>query len=199
MLESYKIKRKYKFNYVLYLAAESSFNGLLFEQEKELIIDIAKQLNNYGIKLIIKPHPFGLTDDYDDISNKLNVVIAKKENNLGSQYFFSHDDNSNRINLIQNAKFVINMGTTLVLETSLLNMPILQLKIQKKEFPLIYEAQKNEHIKKFILNRNDVYTLNNCIKNFISNKDNMNFSIYLKKWIGEPNDNNILKFFNDFK
>ena len=121
-------------------------------------------------------------------------------NSNPANYFLSDDYNTQRFKFIENASFIINCFTTFGLDCAFANIPVLQMDVRGdkllKDSNLFYN---NHHIKKYLLNDQNVLKvkngdkLENTLKNYL-NSDMDFHTIYgknLLSWLKTENNSNI--------
>ena len=186
LVEKHGKDRIYDFCYALYISSTSSVNGALFDEEKRVIVSLSRQLIKFGLVLVVKPHPFGADKDYEDISSTENLVIGVNRGKVGRYYYFTKSDNEYRVALLEGADFVINIATTFVLESALVGVNVLQLEVvDDSRCPLLLDFQKNDHLQKYILNREGVFTLSERVVEKFMGSDKIEFSKSLSKWLSD--------------
>jgi hypothetical protein len=180
--ELYFIKKS---RYILYICTYSNFSGNnLFEGEKILIKQIVDICKEKGEMLYIKPHPHSNGKEFNFLKGDDTFRIGISATNSGYNYIFTDEDQYYKIQLLTNAIMIINVGTTLVLESSLLNTNIVQIKLNDKykNFNLVSE---NYHNKKYLNNNPYILDLNKeplkKLEKYMKKENN--FSKYLKKWV----------------
>jgi hypothetical protein len=186
---------KNKNNYALYLF---SMAGTAAKQEVQLFKHICDLITKIDPKLRILARPYPNTNNpivYDEIK-ELSYVFVDKSMNLGLKQV-DKDIYIKKLS-ISNAKYIINSGTTMALEASLFNKPVLQIAYLPKS--IIFSRRKanrpmdidyickNDHLKKYLFredfpnvafNDEQIKSLAYCLlkedyKNFIS------FTAYLR-------------------
>lgn len=190
LIEDNQIARELDFirtnDYILYVCTYSSFskNGL-FEDEKELIMQISKMAQRQQKILYVKPHPHALSTDFSFLKSDFNIRLGISATLPGFNYIFTDQDQYYKLELLRHAKLIINVGTTLVLEASFVNENILQLDAPNG-FSFSY-ASTNYHVKKY-LNSNKWsvklkphYYAN--LETYISNGVSGEFALFLRQWI----------------
>lgn len=147
-------------NYVLYICTYSSYSRSdLFDNELKLISKIKEEVDRAGKHLYIKPHPHYSVNDFNSLPQSQNLRIGIGATNNGANYIFTDDDQYYKIQLLKNAERVINVGTTLVLEASMLNTNVYQLLISEENYGGFARACGNYHIKKYLNNNEEVINL----------------------------------------
>ena len=90
--------------------------------------------------------------------------------------------------LLYYTNLIINFGTTFVLESSLMNVPILQLQLSENKFGKFGQYANNIHIQKYLL-RKEYFKLKNTVNiNQTVNGEFAQMKTYsraLKKWLVE--------------
>ena len=179
-----------KNNFVTYVATYSSMAKKEFPMEKKLIKKIGNWCFKNQKKLYVKPKPFSNINDFKDLKNEPGLYIGiSGENNL---HMIDNEYHYYRKVLLESSMFIINLGTTFVLEAAFLKRPILQLHLEKwYEDIELFEGQ-NEHVEKYLYNNSDnkisVFHENPPLffKNALKNqKYLMAYTKKLNKWI-EP-------------
>ena len=146
--------------YVLYICTYSGYSkGGLFDYEIMLIQKVLNACKKEGKLLYIKPHPHYNKSDFDSLENSELIRVGIGATNNGHNYIFTDDDQFYKIQLLRNAERVINVGTTLVLEASILNENIYQLKINSDNFGSFARACRNYHIKNYLTCYSDIIDL----------------------------------------
>ncbi|QKJ22270.1 hypothetical protein [Poseidonibacter lekithochrous] len=171
--------------YVLYICTYSNFSGNnLFEGEKLLIKEILSICKKNNKILYIKPHPHSNGKEFEFLDKSEDFRIGISATNNGYNYIFTDEDQYYKIQLLKKANTIINVGTTLVLESSLLNTNIVQIKLNNnyKNFKVVSE---NYHNKKYLNSGNFILDLNTeplyKLEKYIE-KENK-FAHELKYWV----------------
>lgn len=142
--------------YILYNCTYSYFSGSgFFDKELFLIKEIVKICEKNGKYLFIRPHPNFKGFEFDGL-NSNNVIVGKPAINHSVSCIFEDDDQIFKVELLRNADLVINVGTTMVLEASLLNDNILQLHLDYEDFYSFSCASMNHHIYNYLLKNKSV-------------------------------------------
>jgi hypothetical protein len=189
-----------KSSYILYICTYSNFSGNnLFEGEKILIKQIIDICKEGGKILYIKPHPHSNGKEFNFLKDDDTFRVGISANNSGYNYIFTDEDQYYKIQLLTNARMIINVGTTLVLESSLLNTNIVQIKLNDK-YKNFKVASENYHNKKYLNNNPYILDLNkeslSEIEQYMQ-KENK-FSKYLQKWVTSKDyKNSIEELVND--
>lgn len=174
-------------NIILYIATTSSVNPSGHKGEMKLIEQLCMATQKLGKKLYIKPKPNGPQGDYDIFRKKYsNVIVGTYATNPNSIDMLDEEYHTFRYLLLYYADFIVNFGTTFVLEASLLDKPILQLNLSKKDYGEFGEYSENLHIKKYLLNEYSVKIKNENDLIDILQKTQEVFKLYsgkIKKWI----------------
>lgn len=183
-------------NYVLYICTYSSYSRSdLFDNELKLISKIKEEVDRSGKNLYIKPHPHYSINDFNSLPQSQNLQIGIGATNNGANYIFTDDDQYYKIQLLKNAERVINVGTTLVLEASMLNANVYQLLISEENYGGFARACGNYHIKKYLNNHEEVFNLsegNEQEKIALIVNEQLGTNSYgatLKNWLSQKNIN----------
>lgn len=180
-------------SFILYICTYSNFSGEnLFEKELLLIEKILSICEKNGRYLYVRPHPHFIGNEFDTLKKSSYLFIGKPVHKSSYSCIFNSEDHIFKIRLLQKADLIINVGTTLVLEASLLNKRIVQLSLNDKEFCGFSKACKNYHISNYLLKNKDTININlenlKTLEKHILNEIISKFSIQLKT-----------SFFNDTK
>lgn len=172
-------------SYILYVCTYSFFSGnSFFECEKEIIKQVVEVGKKYNKTVYVKPHPHAHQDDFSFLDTYENVRIGIPATKSGFNYIFSEEDQFYKLELLKSADVIINIGTTLVLESSLVNKNILQLCLP--EGFSFSEASQNYHVKKYLLNRNGIVFLSKLtlpeLEKWVCNPSD-SFALGLQKWV----------------
>ena len=174
---------------IVYATTTSSLNPEYHEGEVELIKKLCEAFCNTDKLLYIKPKPNGPKGDYDNLKRKYsNVVIGSYSMSPNSADMLNEEYHTFRYLLLYYTNLIINFGTTFVLESSLMNVPILQLQLSENKFGKFGQYANNIHIKKYLL-RKEYFKLKNTVNiNQTVNGEFAQMKTYsraLKKWLVE--------------
>ena len=191
--------------YVLYICTYSGYSkGDLFHNELKLIAKIKEQCDKAGKLLYIKPHPHYSASDFDSLSSSRNLRVGIGATNNGTNYIFTDDDQYYKIQLLKNAEKIINVGTTLVLEASLLNENVYQLKIDSSRYGSFARACENYHIAKYLNSYSEIIDLTcgdeseKIEKLMKEDKGSNHYAAQIKKWLfNEEIETSINKIVNE--
>ena len=173
-------------SFILYICTYSKFSGKdFFHKELFLIEELLRICTEKEKYLYVRPHPHFIGNEFEKIKDSTYLYIGKTAQNASYSCIFKNEDQIFKIKLLQKADLIINVGTTLVLEASLLNEKIVQLNLNYEEFYGFSRVCRNHHIKKFLLENKDVVHISSkCIDilgDFISNKKKSEFSKQLNR------------------
>ena len=148
----------YEFDYVYYCA--SAGKPELMKQEIPLIKLISKILFDIApeMKLVVRPYPrFSNWNYYNDLLDIPNLIIDDYRD-LSSKYTFSEKSIVEKYNKIKYSKVFINFCSTIGVEASYFDTPVLQLDLQELDFVLprnhpssLYRFVNTYHSKKYLL------------------------------------------------
>lgn len=190
-----------KYSYWLYICTFSNFSGgNIFSDEKKVIarlVEIAQKKKEF---VYIKPHPHGKRDELHSLLSYDNVRIGIPATYSGMNYIFTDEDQYYKYLLLKNAKKIFNIGTTLVLEASILNDSIYQLDGSDSDWAFANSCN-NYHIKKYLnvfpsvikINKKTIYD----IGRYLEVKNN-GFSESLRTWISSKKSNEMSTVFDCF-
>lgn len=178
------VKKK---NIVMYITTTSSINPIQHDGEIKLIEQLCIATEKLGKTLYIKPKPNGPQGDYDIFKYKFeNIIVGTYATNLNSVDMLDEEYHTFRYLLLYYSKLIVNFGTTFVLESALMDKPILQLNLSKKYYGKFGEYSNNLHIQKYLLNEYSVKIKDeNDLIEILQIKQEQ-FELYsngLKKWI----------------
>lgn len=180
-----------KQSYILYICTSSSRNTKAYNGEMKLINDLIKYCKKLNLWLYIKPKPDGLDTEYDSLKSEKKVWIGIY--GTGSEGLDMLDDeyHAYRYLLLKQAQYVVNVGTTFVLEAALVGAKIVQLNIlDNANYYGFSNMMSNPHIQKY-LNSSDFVidckssslTVNNALLNQDTENISQCYSVELKKWL----------------
>ena len=175
--------------YILYTCTYSLFSGKkIFESELKLIKILLKYCNDNQIYLYVRQHPHSLGHEFNIFKNSNFLKIGKSIINKGFNKVFDDSDNNFKIELINNAEFMINVGTTIVLEGALCNQKIMQISFKKSpSYFGFFQASQNYHIDKYLNSREKVFFFNEkkSINKFYKKLSNLDYTFTdsLKSWL----------------
>ena len=174
---------------IVYATTTSSLNPEYHEGEVGLIKKLCEAFCNTDKLLYIKPKPNGPKGDYDNLKRKYsNVVIGSYSMSPNSADMLNEEYHTFSISSFYYTNLIINFGTTFVLESSLMNVPILQLQLSENKFGKFGQYANNIHIKKYLL-RKEYFKLKNTVNiNQTVNGEFAQMKTYsraLKKWLVE--------------
>jgi hypothetical protein len=179
-------------SYVLYICSTSGYSkGGLFDFELKLIQKVLKACKKEGKLLYIKPHPHYNESDFANLENSKLIRVGIGATNNGNNYIFTDDDQFYKIQLLKNAERIINAATTLVLEASILNENIYQLKINSDNFGSFAKGCENYHIKNYLNSYSDIIDLTSGdiqekLNKIIQEPQKTNlYSKNLKEWLSQ--------------
>lgn len=141
---------------VVFAASCSSINGKTFLDEKRLILKINSLLQKKGFSILIRPHPFGFLNDYSDIQDVEGITVGQLPQDSGMDYVLGHREEDLKIEILKSAALIVNVATTLVLEASLIGVPVMQIRLVDDQYPFLKKMQMNEHLQKYLLSSEHV-------------------------------------------
>ncbi len=124
-----------------------------FEDELELVSDVAAGCAKAGWKLVVKPKPNGQPGELETVARSANVRIAQYGRGAGgNDYYLDNQYNRERIAELDRADVVIAAGTTFALDAALAGKPVLQLDIREdSRYPSLRMACRNYHLERYLL------------------------------------------------
>ena len=144
-------------SFILYICTYSNFSGENFFKKELLLIEkILSICEKNGQYLYVRPHPHFIGNEFEKIKDSPYLYIGKPAEDASYSCIFKTEDQAFKIKLLQEANLIINVGTTLVLEASLLNEEIVQLNLNYEDFYGFSRACSNHHINSYLLNKKDV-------------------------------------------
>jgi hypothetical protein len=175
--------KKNKNNYIIYPICLSSRYHEIQPSEIVFINYLIEILNETGLKIYIRPYPLAPISDLKEIIENGHVKIGVMKEYFNGSEVFDKSFLQHKIELIKNAKKVINVGTTFVFDSAFLNTPITQLNLGKS-FDVFSEVSAYPHIDKYLnIGLNKIETNDsNFIRDQILNMD-MSYLSYLKSFL----------------
>jgi hypothetical protein len=141
--------------YVLYACATAREYHI--EQELNLVLRIADLLEDIdpGVRLLVRPYPYRETAHvYEMVENRGNIEVLEFGEVNPEMIVMSKQDMIDRQRQIQQAACMINHSSTIGLEASFTDTPIIQVAFNvPHRFPAymgVEEIQKNDHLRLFI-------------------------------------------------
>lgn len=172
---------------IMYITTTSSLNPSQHEGEMKFIDQLCLATKELDKTLYIKPKPNGPRGDYDIFKEKYeNVIVGTYATNANNIDMLDEEYHTFRYLLLYYTKLIVNIGTTFVLESSLINKPILQLNLSKKNYGEFGKCSENLHIKKYLINENAQKVKDKKDIVSILNNEQESFTKYsqnLKEWI----------------
>lgn len=130
-----KSERPYEFDYFYY--ACGTLEPLHVEQEIKVIKLIAGLLNNINknIFLVVRSYP-SVSDikTYNEIESIPNIVIDANFRKSEEKLFMNQSELYDKLNKIKGAKAIIHVGSTIAVEASYFNTPILQISFEDFDY-----------------------------------------------------------------
>ncbi|MBT5492559.1 hypothetical protein HOK00_10180 [bacterium] len=181
-----KIKNK---QMVMYIATTSSINPLQHQGEMQLIEQLCEATKQLGRTLYVKPKPNSPSGDYDIFKEKYeNAIVGAYATNSNSIDMLDEEYHTFRYLLLYYSNLIVNFGTTFVLESSLMDKPILQLDLSKEYYGEFGEYSTNLHIQKYLLKEHSfkVTSVHDIVKVMTTKKESFSaYSKNLKEWLNE--------------
>jgi hypothetical protein len=186
----HNFKKKIYKEYILFAGAFSAFNknnnnDTFFNEELLFIKDLSKLLFNLcpNFYILIRPYPGNKIKLYNQLKNITNIRISKYQSNFVDQKYIKNKNQE-----ICNSKLVISSGSTINIESALLNKITLQLNLgfYNKNYLLF-----KEHMENINLLENKKYP--NIIFDNISLNKILNEILLQKKYSKYKKYNNYIK------
>lgn len=143
--------------FMVYAMGSFSNYPELFSGEEKLIWELIKIAEEINIPLYIKPRPDSGPATFESFKKNKMVIIgptktAAGEHKVLPDLVIDQDYNIYRFLLLQRARLLINVGTTLIFEGALVGTPILQMDLSSSlpEMKGFIEWTDNPHLKKYI-------------------------------------------------
>lgn len=172
----------------------------MLNHEIKIIDNLAKELvkRNCNIKILFRPYPVAMPDDYEPLKNNINIQfeeiedkrIIKKNNDIriGSD--------EERYKYLKKCHFFISLGTSFTFEAAILGLPIAQYYINKEnrinesEHEIFKRIDISDHIlgyfNSFLEIANDIEELTKIIEKSVLKSSANNSNELLLDAIGVP-------------
>jgi hypothetical protein len=157
----------------LYPATFSSFSrSIYYQEELQIVKQIADFVFSRGDKLILKCKPNTSMMDFIELEDYKGITIIRDDSSsYGSgDYFLSDEYNQKRLDILDKSDILINLGTTFAFEGALIGLPIVQFDLDKTSESPLYRIYEEYHLKQ--------YFVDDCEKIFhVENIGNIKFSL----------------------
>ena len=123
-----------KENHIILYPCTTSSLGLKHSGEIKLINDLVDIFKDSKYLFYIKPKPNGAKGDYDQFNSLKNIKVGMYPNDSNAFDMLDEKYNIFRFLLLRFSKTIINAGTTFAIDAALMAKPVVQLRLNTKEY-----------------------------------------------------------------
>jgi hypothetical protein len=122
-----------------------------FEGEVKFLEELSAIISLTNYKLYIRPYPLAPKQDAERLQKLPNVIVGYYDNFHNGLEMLDEESMTHKYLIMKKAAAIINLGTTFVLDSALVNDSIIQLFLSSDEYGDFSSFSKGVHIKKYLL------------------------------------------------